>query len=288
MLTRNEDPVGNLQDRLRQAYDRLIDWYRRLKEAASEVAEEAGEREEALRQARQLIDIPMDPTQEGMVEALTNLSTYAEATADLHGKTDPSDLKVPWLVPLHSTTSGSTMTGTIAVYDMAPIDPRSYPALASIQETEAPLRAVLQKDRRLVERWLREIDESIADEYRQAWQSWSSGTHDPARSAAFLMREAVRHCVDKLLASAPEASREGKRRDQAKWIAENLILDPQARKRVLKYAEIYGSLSYAHIPGTPKRSRVRSALLSGHGFLLTLAGHVDLNIWRRLQGTRRS
>ena len=183
------------------------------------------------------------------------------------------------------TVSGYALTSTLGQDNTSDLRVRE----TSDDPAYVRLRNRIERtDRRPdVETLLDELDESIADMYREAWDSWSLRTADPTRGPLFVMREALTQTLDALSQAGPEPQTET-RRQKAHWIASNLarsgehtILLQEATTDALS---AYDNLCRAHKRGRLKVAEAEVWMYQADDYLYLLLHAIDLDRWRELVG----
>jgi len=272
-------------DRMLKAVWEGIQWLDRARKKLVNRAEEFGQEQNKLEKFHSaLSNIKEDESVPDLPEVLAE---YIESRSEYLRSMDPEDPTSYWHIPI-ITTSGSPIMATATTTTLdADFDAIvTLPGLSHIYQ-EIERVSSEHGERKRVLTWLHELDESIAAEFAQAWQTWFAGTEDPARGAAFPMREAVRHTVDLLVSVAPDEVKNGYMSEKTEWIANNLLMRSAAKDIIIKavglYRDIYENLSKAHKAGRLERRQVNAYLLEAQAFLLDLANHVDLAKFRQMR-----
>jgi len=219
----------------------------------------------------------------------------AEARRELESSPSP-ETWAPSLENLKRTITFST-TSTASVYVTTttlrqPEDPDSEIHQPSKNPAYLKLRDRIRRRARRpdVERLLDEIDPSIADMYRTAWQTWPLPTSDPTRGPLFLTREVLTQTVNTLseAARAPEIK---ERRKKVEWITNNLS-KRGVNRELLQVAtgdalKAYKNLCRAHSLGRLRKEEAEVWMYQAGDYLGLLLNGIDLAKWKALKGQLR-
>lgn len=176
-------------------------------------------------------------------------------------------------------TAGTALTSLSGV---------SFSAISSSPFQNNPPQAYIELNRILTQRnqqptiasKLGSINQSLRNEYENAWAGLYSSVDDKTRSPMFLMREVVRRLYDnyapddQVMKLFPElqTKKDVKRQHKVKYIANKI--DPWKRQAFLvqekAFIDIYNELSKAHKDGKLDIEETRGILLQADGLIKLL------------------
>lgn len=268
--------IGSLDDRRRKAlklagrygelHDDLALVYEMWKEDPDPVTPiiTSGSPPVAITEARR--ELESSPSPETWAQSLPNL----EATIKLVSSV---------------TVSGYALTSTLSQ------DKRSDLAVSETFNNAAYVRLrnrIASTDRRPdVHSLLVELDTSIADIYRAAWESWPLTTADPTLGPLFLMREVLTQTLHTLSEGGPESEVQT-RRQKVEWIASNLarsgVHTKLLREATTDALSAYDDLCRAHKRGRLEVGEAEVWMYQADDYLNLLLHAIDLDRWREMVG----
>lgn len=165
-----------------------------------------------------------------------------------------------------------------------------------VEINNAPKRKERQKE---VRSYLKRIAPHLTNMYDGAWENLESNFNDPARGAAFLMREVVSQVLDSLAPKKLIKAQRGfitdstakdgvTRRHRLEYIGNNLAKDATKKKLIESSTEAfldnYRALCEAHERATLDKSKVESFLFQANDLLRLILSAIKLD--QGLDGNR--
>jgi len=216
----------------------------------------------------------------------------AQARRDLESSPSPGSFtqSLPDLEASIALVSSATVSG-YALSSIPYQEKRSDQAVSETSKDAAYVRLgnrIVSRDRRPdVESRLDELDPSIADIHRAAWESWPLRTVDPTRGPLFLMREVVTQTLNALSESAPKSELET-RQKRVQWIASNLARSGEHTKLLQEATKdalsAYDDLCRAHKRGRIEVRQAEVWMYQADDYLYLLLNAIDLDRWREHLG----
>lgn len=170
--------------------------------------------------------------------------------------------------------SGDTMgsVGMTLLYVAPPSDPvRQELEVKFVEVKNAPQRRERRKE---VKTYLKKISPHLVNMYDGAWESLETNYSDPARGAAFQMREVVSQALD-LLANNQNGLT---RRDKLEHIAANKAKDNFNKEliesSIKAFLDNYEALNDAHKRELLNKQSVESLLFQADDLLMLLLGAI--------------
>jgi hypothetical protein len=261
-------------------------WFTEAKRTLVDKASELGEVEELWKSLEREADEMDSALRQECPEVHHAWQSQIEGTVDYLYSMDPAEPSTYWDKPV---IEAAVFTGTAT--SGSPVLSTSYPLIR--RDEWAALQGDFTRfserrnDQQRVSALLSRLSPELEDYFRQAWQSWYSGTRDRRKPAMYEMRDTVQHCVVHLSRPGGRFNAEDpaeSRRARVAWIADHLVSDAPAAQLIaahaVSYPQLYSGLSRAHKVHFDEHAAF-ALLLQSQSFLLEVLSNLDWGLVKK-------